>query len=152
MRYSFRSFKSHFPIDVFLSNFLQVCDLFVCNLHLLCFFFPSFFSNTFLTEPRFNSGQFLCRHNDIPYQIRMKYKNRFENLTFDTDESGWHTDIPRLRKGKVGSQVIHNKMLFKYSLCVIGLFSNTAFREKLPYLEPKLSFLFLPGRLGSDGI
>ncbi|RMX42542.1 hypothetical protein pdam_00016720 [Pocillopora damicornis] len=43
-------------------------------------------------------------HNDIPYQIRMKYKNRFENLTFDTDESGWHTDIPRLRKGKVGSQ------------------------------------------------
>ena len=106
MRYSFRSLKSHFPIDVFLSNFLQVCDLFVCNLHLLCFFFPSFFSNTFLTEPRFNSGQFLCRHNDIPYQIRMKYKNRFENLTFDTDESGWHTDIPRLRKGKVGSQVI----------------------------------------------
>lgn len=41
-------------------------------------------------------------------------------------------------------------MLFKYSLCVIGLFSNAAFREKLPYLEPKLSFLFLPGRLGSD--
>lgn len=109
------------------------------------FFFPSFFSNTCLTEPRFNSGQFLCRHNDIPYQIRMKYKNRFENLTFDTDESGWHTDIPRLRKGKVGSQVI------------LKCYLNTAsvwlgFREKLPYLEPKLSFLFLPGRLGSDGI
>lgn len=46
----------------------------------------------------------------------------------------------------------NTKMLFKYSLCVIGLFSNAAFRENLPYLEPKLSFLFLPGRLGSDGI
>ena len=53
-----------------------------------------------------NPGEFLCRHNDIPYQIRIKYKNRFENLTFDTDESGWHTDIPRLKKGKVGSQVL----------------------------------------------
>lgn len=43
-------------------------------------------------------------HNDIPYQIRMKYHNRFENLTFDKDEKSWHTDIPRLRTGKVGSQ------------------------------------------------
>ncbi|XP_073234369.1 dipeptidase 1-like [Porites lutea] len=43
-------------------------------------------------------------HNDIPYQIRIKYHNRFENLTFGTNESTWHTDIPRLRKGKVGSQ------------------------------------------------
>lgn len=43
-------------------------------------------------------------HNDVPYQIRIKYHNRFENLTFDTDEPTWHTDIPRLRKGKVGSQ------------------------------------------------
>lgn len=43
-------------------------------------------------------------HNDIPYQIRKKYQNRFENLKFDSDEAGWHTDIPRLRQGKVGSQ------------------------------------------------
>lgn len=43
-------------------------------------------------------------HNDVPYQIRIKYQNRFENLTFDTSEPTWHTDIPRLRKGKVGSQ------------------------------------------------
>ena len=46
-----------------------------------------------------------CRHNDVPYQIRIKYHNRFENMTFDTSEPSWHTDIPRLRKGKVGSQV-----------------------------------------------
>ncbi|XP_029198678.2 dipeptidase 1-like [Acropora millepora] len=43
-------------------------------------------------------------HNDVPYQIRLKYQNRFENMTFDTSEPGWHTDIPRLRQGKVGSQ------------------------------------------------
>ncbi|KAL9976696.1 hypothetical protein ACROYT_G014023 [Oculina patagonica] len=43
-------------------------------------------------------------HNDVPYQIRIKYKNRLENMTFDKNESTWHTDIPRLRKGKVGSQ------------------------------------------------
>ena len=46
-----------------------------------------------------------CRHNDVPYQIRIKYHNRFENMTFDTSEPDWHTDIPRLREGKVGSQV-----------------------------------------------
>lgn len=43
-------------------------------------------------------------HNDVPYQIRIKYQNRFENMTFDTSEPEWHTDIPRLRQGKVGSQ------------------------------------------------
>lgn len=43
-------------------------------------------------------------HNDIPYQIRRKYHNRFQNLRFDEDEQSWHTDIPRLRTGKVGSQ------------------------------------------------
>lgn len=36
----------------------------------------------------------------------MKYHNRFENLKFDEDEKSWHTDIPRLRTGKVGSQVL----------------------------------------------
>ena len=49
-----------------------------------------------------------CRHNDIPYQIRIKYHNRFENMTFGTSEPDWHTDIPRLREGKVGSQVIRH--------------------------------------------
>lgn len=43
-------------------------------------------------------------------------------------------------------------MLFKYSFCVIGLFSNVVFREKFFYLEFKLLFLFLFGRFGSDGI
>lgn len=52
-----------------------------------------------------------CRHNDIPYQIRMKYHNRFQNLSFDEDEKAWHTDIPRLRTGKVGSQVLNTNQI-----------------------------------------
>ena len=61
------------------------------------------FTYTLITE--YHDRRIFCRHNDVPYQIRIKYHNRFENMTFDTSEPTWHTDIPRLRKGKVGSQV-----------------------------------------------
>ncbi|XP_031565381.1 dipeptidase 1-like [Actinia tenebrosa] len=43
-------------------------------------------------------------HNDLPWQIRKKYSNRFANLTLDTGSPDFHTDIPRLKKGKVGAQ------------------------------------------------
>jgi len=43
-------------------------------------------------------------HNDLPWQIRIHYLNRFENMTLDTGIPFIHTDIPRLRKGKVGTQ------------------------------------------------
>lgn len=69
------------------------------------FYTNLFFSCNFLFD---TTSSLFCRHNDIPYQIRIKYKNRLENLTFDKNlknESTWHTDIPRLRQGKVGSQV-----------------------------------------------
>ena len=31
--------------------------------------------------------------------------NQMENVTLDKNNPEWHTDIPRLRKGKVGAQV-----------------------------------------------
>ena len=31
--------------------------------------------------------------------------NQMENVTLDKKNPEWHTDIPRLRKGKVGAQV-----------------------------------------------
>ncbi|XP_001628029.2 dipeptidase 1 isoform X1 [Nematostella vectensis] len=43
-------------------------------------------------------------HNDIPWQMRKYYMNRLENITLDTGSPELHTDIPRLRKGKVGGQ------------------------------------------------
>ena len=47
----------------------------------------------------------LPRHNDLPWQIRKNFLNKFENLTLDTGVPALHTDIPRLRKGKMGTQV-----------------------------------------------
>ena len=51
---------------------------------------------------------FISSHNDLAYAIRQKFTNHLND--FDLDEStaafGWHTDIPRLRQGKVGAQVI----------------------------------------------
>lgn len=43
-------------------------------------------------------------HNDIPWQLRKNYMNRLENVTLDKDNPSFHTDIPRLRKGRVGAQ------------------------------------------------
>ena len=52
-----------------------------------------------------------CRHNDLPDEIRINFKNQFNQ--FDLRKNGsslppddsWHTDIPRLKAGKVGGQV-----------------------------------------------
>ncbi|XP_049831891.1 dipeptidase 1-like [Schistocerca gregaria] len=55
----------------------------------------------------------LCRHNDLPWNIRKFARNRLANLTFGLDlravrpwaASAWsHTDLPRLRAGHVAAQ------------------------------------------------
>ena len=52
------------------------------------------------------------RHNDLPFLIRVYYENQFDKLDLTVNSSAhppgpsWHTDIPRLRAGKVGGQVI----------------------------------------------
>ncbi|KAJ7380535.1 hypothetical protein OS493_009001 [Desmophyllum pertusum] len=43
-------------------------------------------------------------HNDIPWQLRKNFMNRLENVTLDKNNTKFHTDIPRLRKGGVGAQ------------------------------------------------
>ena len=48
-----------------------------------------------------------CRHNDLPWQFRKHVKNAVYSSAADL-EAGWpvvHTDIPRLRQGKLGAQV-----------------------------------------------
>ena len=52
------------------------------------------------------------RHNDLPFVIRLYYENQFNELNLTVNGSAhppgpsWQTDIPRLRAGKVGGQVI----------------------------------------------
>ena len=57
------------------------------------------------------------RHNDFPLTIRDIYQNDFTDLNFDSNLTenplfaGYamsHTDLPKLRIGKVGGQVIIN--------------------------------------------
>lgn len=52
-------------------------------------------------------------HNDVPYALRERYRNVIAGFDFndsskapaaDDGPVGMHTDIPRLRKGKVGAQ------------------------------------------------
>ncbi len=53
----------------------------------------------------------LCSHNDLAYQLRIRFENQLDriDLTKNTSglfDTGWHTDIARLRAGHVGAQVI----------------------------------------------
>jgi len=43
-------------------------------------------------------------HNDLPWQLRKNYMNQLENVTLDKPNPAFHTDIPRLKKGRVGAQ------------------------------------------------
>ena len=54
------------------------------------------------------------RHNDLPWQLRDRFQNHLKdvNLSLNISEydhsvvgTMWHTDIPRLRAGRVGGQV-----------------------------------------------
>ncbi|XP_047000941.1 dipeptidase 1-like [Schistocerca americana] len=62
---------------------------------------------------RLNARCPLCRHNDLPWNIRKFARNRLANLSFGLDlravrpwaASAWsHTDLPRLRAGQVAAQ------------------------------------------------
>lgn len=50
------------------------------------------------------TNNFICSHNDLPWTLRRNYGNKFSKVNL-FDELEYHTDIPRLRKGKVGGQV-----------------------------------------------
>lgn len=68
--------------------------------------YPTLWLRTFWTMWPFNCFFFhFFRHNDIPWQLRKYFMNQMENVTLDKNNPEWHTDIPRLRKGKVGAQV-----------------------------------------------
>lgn len=52
-------------------------------------------------------------HNDVPWQLRERYRNVIADFDFNDsskapavegESEGMHTDIPRLRKGRVGAQ------------------------------------------------
>ena len=69
------------------------------------------------------------RHNDLPDMIRVYYENQFGKLNLSVNGSAhppgpsWHTDIPRLRAGKVGGQVIF-KTVFSI-ICLLKICFNT---------------------------
>lgn len=43
-------------------------------------------------------------HNDLPWELRRKDGLAFRNIDLRRPQPGFHTDIPRLRKGGVGAQ------------------------------------------------
>lgn len=55
--------------------------------------------------------------------IRLYYENQFDKLDLTVNSSAhppgpsWHTDIPRLRAGKVGGQVIEFFISVFYHVC-----------------------------------
>ncbi len=59
----------------------------------------------------------MCRHNDLPWNIRKFVHSKLSNVNFSLDLreiepwslSKWsHTDIPRLVQGGLGGQVIED--------------------------------------------
>lgn len=81
------------------------------------------------------------RHNDLPYNLYRIEGNRLENFDFDSDlrqnpkwqVSSSHTDLPRLREGKVGGQVsrlrgfpilIFMKTFLKFWVAYVGCETN----------------------------
>ena len=54
----------------------------------------------------------LCSHNDLAEQLRSRFQNQLDHVDLNRNSSGdnvtlWHTDMVRLRAGKVGAQVLH---------------------------------------------
>lgn len=63
---------------------------------------------------------YIHSHNDLPYQIRWNFENQLDEVDLTRNGSAlppgevgseWHTDIPRLRAGKVGGQVSHSPLI-----------------------------------------
>ena len=51
-----------------------------------------------------SSGMLFDGHNDLPWEIRDKGKSSFDQLDIAREQSGLHTDIPRLRRGGLKAQ------------------------------------------------
>lgn len=66
-----------------------------------------------LLQRKYNAED-VFRHNDLPYHILTKGNNDLTNFDFSSNlgdhpvYKGLHTDLPRLRQGKVGAQVCSN--------------------------------------------
>lgn len=67
-------------------------------------------------------------HNDLPYNIRKFVHNQLSEFNFDADlknvtpwsNSNWsHTDLQRLKKGRVAAQVLEYSIVF---VCVYVIF------------------------------
>ena len=43
-------------------------------------------------------------HNDLPWALRQKFDSRVEEIDLSRHQPRLHTDIPRLREGRVGAQ------------------------------------------------
>ena len=75
---------------------------------------------------------FSVRHNDFPLTIRAVTQNNLSAFDFNSDLSqaegfkthnACHTDLPKLRQGRVGGQV-GNKIISKISVSVSSLLFN----------------------------
>lgn len=65
-------------------------------------------------------GVCIFSHNDLAMQLRARYQNQLNEVDLNKNGSGdnvtfWHTDMVRLRAGKVGAQVS------LFTLCYIPL-------------------------------
>lgn len=76
--------------------------------------------------------RFCSRHNDLPYNLYNRLQNKLTDFHFDEDLtndpifgqevcSSCFTDLPRLRKGKVGAQVFNDYLYsnFKIICCIL---------------------------------
>ncbi len=67
---------------------------------------------------------FVFSHNDLAEQLRSRFQNQLNKVDLNRNSSGdnvsqWHTDMVRLRAGKVGAQVCSYAQLIDrlYSKC-----------------------------------
>lgn len=87
-------------------------------------------------------------HNDLPYNIRKFVHNQLSEFNFDVDlknvppwsNSNWsHTDLQRLKKGRVAAQV-EKEINFHLSM----LFTCFIYISHILLSPPLLSFIFIP--------
>ena len=79
---------------------------------------------------------FFFSHNDFPLAIRDLFDNKLTGWDFNSNLSENpkflnydmdHTDLPRLRKGHVGGQVVFLKFILLISIWKLSLFPSFSF-------------------------
>lgn len=73
---------------------------------------PKAFQNDFKGSDVLDEVPLIDGHNDLPYNLYSRERNRLENFNFDSDlrqNPNWQiassfTDLPRIRQGKLGGQ------------------------------------------------